>query len=104
MNLDIAKNFLGAYFHQDWLDEADSELEVVHIYMEQNIDDVELQELAEQLDVIAEIHENSADQKWLLNEYGCYHMPTDDNFNGSDWVRYIARLIREQAAHAKAPN
>lgn len=98
MSIDPVANFLSGYFHEDWPIEAESDTDVVRLFIGSGVDRVKAQQLADQLDVIASSHDAAIGNEWLLADYGCYYDPAVDGLKASEWVRHIATLIRKETA------
>lgn len=95
MTDDEISNFFSCYFHEDWSMEADNDVEIIRLYLESGVDIAKANQLADQLVLVAENHENEPSSAWLLERYGCYYSPEADGLSASDWVIRLADLIRK---------
>jgi len=93
-------NFLSGYFHEDWILDHDSDMDVVRAFAESGINVREVVALADKIECVAAIHDHEFDDSWLLREYGCYYQPRADDLVASDWLRHIAIILR-QCVHGR---
>ena len=98
MTDDKITNFFSSYFHEDWPMEADSDVEIIRVFLKSGVDAAQANQLADQLVLVAENHKDEPSGAWLLNRYGCYYSPEEDGLNASDWVIRLADLIRKEAS------
>lgn len=95
MNDDKITNFFSCYFHEDWPMEAESDVEIIRVFLNSGVDVTQANQLADQLVLVAKNHENEPSDAWLLDQYGCYYSPEADGLSASNWVIHLADLIRK---------
>ena len=87
--------FFGAYFHQDWTLEAVSPDEIVHIFLNDGFCRNELLNLAADVETYADSKPNDAvTEEGLLNELGCYYLPSVNGIGAKAWLYHVAKLLR----------
>ena len=91
-------NFFSGYFHEDWPMEADSDVDIIRVFLGSGVNIVQANQLADQLVLVAKDHQNEPNDAWLLDRYGCYYSPEVDGLSGSEWVIRLADLIRKEVA------
>ncbi|MCV7170802.1 hypothetical protein H7I41_12845 [Mycobacterium manitobense] len=88
--------FFGAYFHQDWVVEADDWRGIVDSY----VDDLPvvgpLRKLADEIDDLRETHAESDLKQFLLRTPGVCYDP--DPLTYTEWLGQIADRLRRHAA------
>lgn len=96
---DEITNFFSCYFHEDWPMEAESDVDVIRVFLRSGVNAAQANQLADQLVLIAKNHENEPSDAWLLSRYGCYYSPEADGLRASEWVIRLADLIRNESIH-----
>jgi hypothetical protein len=98
--------FLGAYFHQDWMhvrvrpdwtvDNADAE-SVVRFFINGNAPE-RLKKIAEEIEELLALGMSEDElQKLLYTELGIYYMPTADGISYSNWLRSVRDALVSRA-------
>jgi hypothetical protein len=85
------KNFMAAYFNQDWPDiDGSSEAVVLHYFRDQD----SIEELSWVLRALRELIEgddgDEALSNRLLNEFGCYFYPPGAGLSTRAWLQTLA--------------
>lgn len=92
------KEFLCAYFHEDWIVDAASTDEVVEQYFR---DQPRLEELAHIARALDGLLANEASDELLsaklFKEFGCYFDPLGVGQSTRLWLESLAQRIRERA-------
>lgn len=87
------KSFFAAYFHQDWMEDAERPEEVVEQYLATAIPD-EAARLAEDIRAFLESCSDEAELRdRLFRELGCYYDPTADGVAARDWLLQIVSAL-----------
>jgi hypothetical protein len=88
-------NFMSAYFHQDWTDEADNPDQVIENYLTAEPREYTVGSLEEIRRLLGERRADAELEQYLLVRLGCYYDPTADGVTVSQWLQIIAdRLDR----------
>jgi hypothetical protein len=89
------RTFFGAYFHEDWREEADDADEVVKAYAAENRPD-HLRTLSEAiLYYIDGIKDDRDLDELIFEELRCYYVPLRDGVRTRDWLKRVAQLLVE---------
>ena len=92
------KDFFSAYFHEDWVLEAENPDQVVSNYLAFGWNAKELKELASQMARFTEsISDDAALEQALFSELGCYYIPSVDKVSARAWLQHIASELRDAA-------
>jgi CdiI immunity protein len=92
------KDFLSAYFHQDWMLEAEDPDQIVANYLAIGWSAEELNALATQVIQFTEsISEDSALDQALLSQLGCYYSTNQDGTTTRAWLHHLASELRDGA-------
>ena len=95
------KDFFSAYFHQDWVLEAEDPDQVVSSYLADGWSAKELNELASQMLRFAESSsDDAALEQVLFSVLGCYYTPSVDKVSAGVWLEHIASELRAAAERA----
>lgn len=102
----LLSNFFGAYFHQDWVDDAASPEDVVAEYMRTTIPS-ELHELnAAILELSRKFDSDAELEEYLDSTLGSYYLPSLDGISAKAWLESIASqlvvLIRDRNTSDRA--
>ena len=87
------EEFLGSYFHQDWMSDAPSSMEIVAKYLsEWPTDDAKtaLRELGSLLAV-----QNEKELRSAVTSMGCYFEPSSEEYASfTEWMKAIEKEMR----------
>jgi hypothetical protein len=93
---DLLKNFFGAYFHEDWVCEADTADAVVDKYAKETSPE-KLRALSEIiLDYLKEILSDAELEERLFTDLGCYYLPSAQGLSVREWLKSIASRFQRQ--------
>ena len=96
--IDKAKNFLSAYFHEDWGEEAQDPARVVSNYLDEGWRAAELLDIAEQIErYVARFADDKALDKSLFEDMGCYYSPSADGKTARAWLLELISSLRGEA-------
>ncbi|MDW8213061.1 MAG: contact-dependent growth inhibition system immunity protein [Roseiflexaceae bacterium] len=91
------RDFMGAYFHQDWMldDETPDEVMSRFLAMQQPTRD-ELQALIAQIDAFTSAHpDDTTIEQALEHVLGCYYQPSADQRSAREWLNGVrARFVQ----------
>ena len=91
--MDTLKQFFGAYFHEDWICEADSWMKVIENYKELEPADT----ISAAADELSKLINQGLSEKKLENHLfrtlGCYYMPSVDDMSTSQWLQEVRALL-----------
>jgi hypothetical protein len=91
------EQFFGAYFHQDWLLEADDWQGIVDQYSASSTrTSQQLRTLATHIDELRDSHPDSELPGAILDMGGFYDPRPEMTY--SDWLGHIAKRLRQHAA------
>lgn len=89
--------FFGAFFHQDWIFEADDWRQVVNNFSASpGLTADRLNELAHSISGLLARHPES-ELPFVLMDLGCYYDPRPET-TFTDWLRLVADRLHENAA------
>jgi hypothetical protein len=96
-----AKDFFAAYFHEDWAADSSNVDEVVATFLAESPRADELIRIAEGIDLLLqEGVTDEAAEHILVNELGCYYLPSADGRSARRWLGSIASSLRARALEA----
>jgi hypothetical protein len=78
------RNFIGAYFNQDWDMDGDSDEAIVEFYKNRDPPETVARVLEEMSVVISSYESSDIDR--MLEEYGCYYYYLHSGYNGKTWL------------------
>lgn len=84
--------FLGAYFHQDWTEDASSADDVVNAFMA-SADVAARENVAREIDALLH-NTREAELPNALVELGCCYEPRADGVEPAAWLRHVAIAVR----------
>ncbi len=90
------RQFLGAYFHQDWDLEAADWQGVVDNYVNDDPVAGPLRTLAQEIDNLRTTRVETDLSQFLVRSVGVYYAPEPLTYN--EWLRQIANRLRQHAA------
>jgi hypothetical protein len=94
-------HFLGAYFHEDWPEEADDPVGVVERYLLDHESPSERRMLADDIErFVKSIEDDASLAEALFKELLCYYDPSADNQTAREWLTDIVTLLRQRAGQA----
>jgi hypothetical protein len=94
-SLEDLRQFFGAYFHQDWPDDARVPDEIVGRFLSDEPDSSRRTYLADLMEEFAARAESDeALEKALFRDLWCYYTPSSEGFRAGDWVRQVAAVLR----------
>jgi hypothetical protein len=87
--------FFGAYFHEDFPEEASTPDGIIEIYIADAPDREKLAHLADLIDAyIAEIPDDQELDEALFKELGCYYYTAADGLTARSWMQHVSRKLR----------
>lgn len=96
--LEILRQFFGAYFHQDWMMDAPGLDHVVQLFIDDQRTSEELTRLARLIEkYAANDMKDVVLERALVTELWCYYMPSADGIAVRVWLRHIANLLLSAA-------
>lgn len=92
----LLKDFFSTYFHEDWMEEAETTAQVVQNYM-QSASPAETARLRAAIIAFMNAESGSSDlEVKLLPRFGCYYLPTADGHTAIGWLGSIAELLADK--------
>ena len=90
--------FLGAYFHQDWMCEFDLADEVVNSFVEDS-DKLTMQQVLKEIEILlgSNLTENNL-RDFLLKEMSCSYCYWNEWDSGEIWLRHIEKKLNDSLA------
>ena len=94
---EIYKNleeFLGSYFHQDWMEDASSSMGIVKKYLSE-------WPLDEAKAALQELHslqstQNNGNLQSIVAQMGCYFNPASEGYESfSEWINAVEEEMRQ---------
>ena len=86
-------NFFSAYFHEDWPCEAETPTEVVQAYLGTASQSDAARLRTAIIGFVEHERDNTALEKKLMPELGCYYLPSADGLTARDWLLSVADLL-----------
>jgi hypothetical protein len=91
------REFLGAYFHQDWTLDSDSSMDVARFYLSEWPREEAILAMKEIELLLSSRSEEDVDR--LVESMGCYFVPSAEGYKSfADWLRSIEMLMRQTLA------
>lgn len=85
--------FFSGYFHQDWVDEANSPNELINLFKDTEPKEF-IDQVLHELGVLLEKNLSTEQlNKILLEELGCFYDPNSDGINTLDWLMSIRNML-----------
>lgn len=97
----LVTEFLSGYFHEDWHADAETDADIVAVFLRSKGSAFPIASLAADLEVVAKERISEQSNEWLLNEYGCYYDPSADGLSGANWLLRLASMLDRDAASAE---
>jgi hypothetical protein len=90
--------FLGAYFHEDWMCEFDLANEVVESFVADS-DELTMQQVLKEIEILlgSNLTENNL-RDFLLKEMGCSYCYWNEWASGKIWLRHIEKKLNDSLA------
>lgn len=90
--------FLGAYFHEDWMCEFDSANEVVESFVADS-HELTMQQVLKEIEILlgANLTENNL-RDFLLKEMSCSYCYWNEWASGEIWLRHIEKKLNDSLA------
>src|SRR5947209_3181712 len=85
------EQFLGCYFHQDWVDDYPTAEAAIEAYLTESSED-NVRAVCEELNQAL----NSQDSPAFLLEMGCYYNPRAEGISEAQWLK---KIHKELTAH-----
>lgn len=96
-DLSELKLFLSGYFHEDWELDASEPDEVVSQFLSSNPSAIKIDQIVTQIYYyLGERKDDAAVERGLLEELGCYYLPSADGIGACDWLRHMIDLLRKK--------
>lgn len=90
------QHFLGGYFHQDWLLEADEPNAMISLFLKSQPERTTTQHIAEQIRrFLNEYREDEVVERKLFEHLGCYYCPSADGLRATDWLAQLAARFEQ---------
>jgi hypothetical protein len=94
---DRLKQFFGAYFHQDWTEEAPDADAVIAGFLSDHPHAEELTSLAALVEAFANSKAECDLKESLFSQLGCWYVPDSDGLRVQEWLVHVAQLLRAAA-------
>ncbi|WP_213028014.1 contact-dependent growth inhibition system immunity protein [Pseudomonas sp. Seg1] len=89
--------FLGAYFHEDWMCEFDLADDVVRSFLADSEGFV-VSEVIKEIDTLLAVEMTEHETRdFLLKEIGCCYCYWHDWQNGYAWLKHISAVLQEDS-------
>jgi CdiI immunity protein len=100
-NFSELKSFLSGYFHEDWeLDGCEPD-EIIFLFMKSQPSSVEVDLIVSQIGRFLDAGKYEASiERRLLEELGCYYMPSADDIDAHEWLEHVAELLKNRLQKA----
>ena len=93
-DFEAARSFFSAYFHEDWVEDADDPLDVVVNYLAERWPASELQVLSAQLQAFAAQYQDDGTlEEALFSRLGCYYQPSADGKSARSWIAEVRMAL-----------
>lgn len=93
-NFDKLRDFCSAYFHEDWILEAEAPDQIVSSFLAGGWSAGDLRELAGQMLRFADAYsDDTALEQALFSELGCYYRPSVDKISAREWLQHVASIL-----------
>jgi hypothetical protein len=102
-DLEQLRQFLGAYFHQDWELDAPDARAIVERFIVDHSDPTELTNLAALIDQYVESHDDKSLEHSLVSELWCFYTPSADGISARGWPKAVAARFRDAAVADHLP-
>ena len=89
--------FLGAYFHEDWMCESEDADDIVRSFMADASLESILRVVGEVYTLVNQEVTESELRDFLLRDMGCCYCYWDDWPSGASWLTHILVLLRGKA-------
>lgn len=88
------KSFFSGYFHEDWEMDVSDPDEVVSQFLRSEPGSNEIDRIVDQIGrYVGTGRDDAAIERGLLEELGCYYMPSADGMSARDWLKHVAALL-----------
>lgn len=89
--------FLGAYFHQDWMCESDLADDIIKSFTTDSEAAIIL-DVAKEISALLTLNLTEPDlRNFLLKEMGCYYCYWHEWPNGVEWLEHINLLLKKRS-------
>jgi hypothetical protein len=92
------RQFFGAYFHQDWTEEAPDADGVIAGFVSDHPQKEELASLAALVEAYAQSKTEVELKDSLLSQLRCWYLPESDGLRVQEWLLRVARQLRAATA------
>jgi hypothetical protein len=100
---DSAVEFFSAYFHEDWALDSASTDEAVALFMNSASNADELLSVARGIEeLINRWPTDEQLERSLVDEFGCYYLPSAQGGSARKWLQGIAYTLHEKARLRKS--
>lgn len=92
---DIAdlRAFFSGYFHEDWEMDASGPDEVISQFLRSEPGTDEINRIVAQIGRYLGRQDDMAIERDLLEELGCYYLPSADGMSARNWLRHVADFL-----------
>lgn len=94
MKLDAVKQLLGSYFHQDWVDEFDSEASALQAIVDLEPKDQISAALKEMDEILAGQDSDKKMAETLMDGAGCYFEPASLGLTNRQWLERVRGVLQ----------
>lgn len=85
--------FFSGYFHEDWEMDAHEPDEAIAQFLRSEPGPDEIAQIVAQIDRYLGEKDDTAIERGLLEELGCYYLPSADALSARNWLRHVADLL-----------
>lgn len=90
------RSFLSGYFHEDWTLDASSTDEVVAQFLKAGPSSAKIDRIVSQIQACLNSQlSDEAIERNLLQELGCYYLPSADGLGARAWLFQVAELLKK---------
>ena len=97
--------FFAGYFHEDWASEASEPDGIIDIYIGQENNAENLNNLAALIENLVGRSQSEKElDDSLFGELGCYYVPAADGKSTRAWLEHVSSRLREAASETNTTN
>jgi len=97
-DIDRLRQFLGAYFHQDWSADATDADGIIDRYLSDHSNKDEVAQMAALIDAYAQrVSDDRQLERALVTELWCEFVPSTAGVRARDWLQHVAARLRAAA-------
>jgi len=92
--IEILEQFFGAYLHQDWMEEFDTDVQAIDEIIRNNPREFLLAAEHEIINLIESNMSETELERMMLYDFGCFYDPSAEGLTYREWLRKVADRLR----------